>query len=602
MLIPSIRSRLLFPLAERLSGRMINARVDWLRAEFKQSWENRQRKNRYRLVEVLQNAKYEIPYYRDLFQKIKFDPNKVLKDDRYFEQLPILTKEDIREAGERILHPKCKQYLTVQINRTNGSTGSALPIYYTPTAKDYAAAVTRMTQEWIGFDSSKLQLHISSAFPDGTPPAASRQEWWRQQAMNRISVECDTWNEEALALLWSKIIHSGAYLVQGHPSTLYALARHVQQRMGRYPGAFHVFVSTGESLNKQQRELIENVFGCRVTNRYGNAEFGIIAHEHFVDHDMMPAEDKDSSALTPAEAQAKHYLQIMDPYVWVETLSMHKEGRQSLIVTDLTNMSSPLIRYATGDEGLIVQGTHGMYITSVLGRVHDIVTINEIQYPTHWFQDSFTRLGNVDDFQFVRREEKSLELRVCLIDSSGENALREKLAEWFPNSPFNLRFVTRSEFVRVGQQQKFRYLVDMPSGESINVSPQTSQYFDDYHHELPFAFASGWNNLEIYGDISFRWMQKKGKIAINPHSIAKKITIEYHYPEEVSVFPRLLILLNNKPLKEGPILPGPNCFTIILPDTDMAERVLTLEVDTLYPVPADPRELGLRVHSVKIEE
>ena len=71
MLIPSIRSRLLFPLAERLSGRMINARVDWLRAEFKQSWENRQRKNRYRLVEVLQNAKYEIPYYRDLFQKIK---------------------------------------------------------------------------------------------------------------------------------------------------------------------------------------------------------------------------------------------------------------------------------------------------------------------------------------------------------------------------------------------------------------------------------------------------------------------------------------------------------------------------------------------------
>ncbi|WP_018914815.1 phenylacetate--CoA ligase family protein [Thiomonas sp. FB-6] len=604
MLIPYLRSRVLFPVAERLSGRDVNRRVELLLREFDVPWDERKRRNRVRLVEVLQNAMHEIPFYGELFRKVGFDPLKVLKDIRYFEQLPILTKEDIREAGDRLLSPRARQFLTVSVHRTNGSTGSALPIYYTPAAKDLSAAVTRISQRWVGFGPGDLQMHISSAFPGETPAIAKRQEWWRRQATNRLSVEVEAWTEQGLDSLWASVRDAGAYLIQGHPSTMYALARHVERRQGRSHGVFKVFVSTGEALAEQQRNAIERVFGCRAANRYGNAEFGIMAHDRFVEGSGGTDAVQHDGPLTPMGAAACRYMQVMDPYVWVESVGLNSNQRGALVVTDLTNFSSPLIRYATGDEGNVVCGTEGLYLEDVAGRVHDKIVIDAKSYPTHWFQDLFTRLGNVDDFQFVRAADQALQLRLCLLDDAGAAAMRSRLEELFPRQAFDLRFVRRSDFVRVGQQQKFRYLVELTGeAEAPPVTPtELVPQFVGEAKSSPLLYLTGWNALETYGEVSFRWMARRGTIAINPKWPAKRVLVEFDYPATADALPDLRAFERGQLLSCLQVHGGPQVMELELDEvTEGAPRILEFEVSHVYRVPNDARELGLKVHALRLQ-
>ncbi|MGP9813737.1 phenylacetate--CoA ligase family protein [Rhodopseudomonas sp. NSM] len=457
MVLPYLKSRLVFPLAEKLSARDVRSRVRAINRDLATPWADRQRRNRLRLAEMVQWAQHEIPFYKDLFSRLRFDPVKILTDIRYLSNIPVLTKADLLEAGDRIVHPEAMTHLNMQMSRTNGSTGASLPVYFSPAAKDESAAVTRISQQWIGFGEADEQLHISSELPGEVPPEAIREEWWRRAATNRISVECSSWSDDNLQTLWSDIERHSPFLIQGHPSTIYHLANFVRERGLSPRGKFKVFVSTGERLGETQRATIEDVFGCRVANRYGNAEFGIVAHERFL---SPPDEPNGEGDVTPAEATARHYLQIMDPCVWVETLPSTPGVSGPLVVTSLVNFAAPLIRYATGDESRVVKGRAGVYLDGVEGRVHDVVVINGARYSTSFVQDVLSRHMLVTDFQFVRGPGEVLELRLALHSPRDEEAVRNQVISVLGEG-VRLSFVPRAQFIRVGRQQKFRYVVDV---------------------------------------------------------------------------------------------------------------------------------------------
>ena len=89
-------------------------------------------------------------------------------------------------------------------------------------------------------------------------------------------------------------------------------------------GVFTVFEIQRRTCPKpHQRETIARVFECRVVDRYGLAEFGVVAYQM----------DGDSNAL-----------RVYDGFVWPETT---EEGE--IVLTGLTNRMMPLIRYRTGD-------------------------------------------------------------------------------------------------------------------------------------------------------------------------------------------------------------------------------------------------------------
>jgi phenylacetate-CoA ligase len=92
----------------------------------------------------------------------------------------------------------------------------------------------------------------------------------------------------------------------------------------------HGIIATAMVLHAWQRRVIEEVLGCRVTNRYGCEEVSLIACE--------------------CEHQGLH---INADSVLVEVLRDGRPARPgeagNVVVTDLTNRAMPLIRYQVGD-------------------------------------------------------------------------------------------------------------------------------------------------------------------------------------------------------------------------------------------------------------
>jgi phenylacetate-CoA ligase len=385
---------------------------------------------------MLTAAGKSVPYYRDLFNEISFDPLKVEKDAAYLGELPFLTKDIIREQGERLLDENVKRE-TLHARRTGGSTGPAVIIHYSQEALDWTAAVNLFVLEWAGKKRHMKEAHLSSRFPEAFPLKDRIKEYIKCIAINRVNIMTDSFDPDALMKAWRRLKSVKPYLIQGHPSTLYALAMLLRDNGEGGEGVIDVFESTGELLDRKKRERIEDVFKCRVFDRYGNAEFGVVAHE------------------TGEEIAS---LRVVDFMVWPESVPTD-EGGHEIVLTGLTNSAMPLVRYRTGDFGELESREDGFYLSNLMGRVHDIVRIGERTYPTHYIQDLLDRVGGIDEFQVETRNGGPLLLRLVVPDHGARDALRERIKGWWGDD-VEVEFTDLTDLKRVGSQGKFRYLVE----------------------------------------------------------------------------------------------------------------------------------------------
>jgi phenylacetate-CoA ligase len=434
--------RLAYPAAERLAGREVRAKLARLDAMWALPAAERRRQAAHALAEMVAWAGAAVPYYRDLFARHAFDPERLRHDPACLGELPCLTKEIIRAEGPRLLredHPR----LVKHCSRTGGSTGPAADIYYDQPAADWSSAVTRHARAAIGKHHALTELHLASRFPETFPLKDRLKEAAKCFAMNRANAFIADFEPASLDELWRRIKRLRPHLVHGHPSTLYHLARHVEAR-GEPSTAFAVFESSGELLEARQRETIAQVFGCRVVDRYGLAEFGVVAYQM----------DGDPAAL-----------RVYDGLVWPEVTA---EGE--LVLTGLTNRMMPLIRYRTGDLAKLTVRDHGPVLSDLVGRVHDLVAIDGKTYPTHYIQDLLQRIGGVAEFQIVAGNQPVL--RLVLEPGQSPDAIRARLAGWW-GTAVDIEFIEPAALMLCGHRGKFRHVVssDAPLGNPKPRSP-----------------------------------------------------------------------------------------------------------------------------------
>ncbi|MBL9125128.1 MAG: phenylacetate--CoA ligase family protein, partial [Planctomycetaceae bacterium] len=384
-----------YPLAEWYQGRTIRAKAAELRREWKIPFAERLLLRQRQLAAALARAGANVPYYRDLFRQHRFDPARVADDPRWLADLPYLTKDIVREQGSRLLstaHPIAE----LQPRQTGGSTGPSTIIFYSPDALDWTAAVNLVALEWAGKRPQCREVHLASRFPEEFAWRDRVKEHLKGAVLNRVNIFTDSFDPRSLEQVWRRLSRLRPHLIQGHPSTLYALAVHLGECQLDARGAFQVFESTGEVLDAKKRRKISETFGCDVVDRFGNAEFGIVAYERLGTPD--------------------HSLALFDGIVWPETRS-HESGQHELVFTALRNDAMPLVRYRTGDLGELWTTASGFSIRNIAGRVHDLVRIAGRHYPTHYLQDLLDRIGGIDEFQVEQRPDGTLVLWLVVGDS-----------------------------------------------------------------------------------------------------------------------------------------------------------------------------------------
>jgi phenylacetate-CoA ligase len=427
-----------YPIAELTEKRDIRSKLAELRRFYVMPFEHRRRIALQRLADTLAFAGTHVPYYRNIFGVLRFDPNNVRRDQRYLEDLPFLTKDIIREQGDRLLSKRLAD-TKHHVRKTGGSTGSSCFIYYDQEGLDYAAAVTLYARESIGKRKHKSELHFACRFPDVVPERWPSREDFKCFAMNRSNIFFDRIDEEGLAEIWQTLRRRRPYLVHAHPSTIYALACYVERTYGRAK-AFQVFESSGELIEPYMRDAIARALGCRVVDRYGLAELGIMAYE-----------------LNGNEAS----LSVFESEGWPESRLIDAgahQGEHELVFTGFRNRLMPLIRYTTGDLGKIEERGDGFYLTDVVGRIHDVVPINGVVHPTHHIQDMLDhRVGGIQEFQIDLRTSPPT-LRVVLESNASPDQTAAKIDTYWPKA-FVIAFVNHDELVRVGHRAKFRHVV-----------------------------------------------------------------------------------------------------------------------------------------------
>lgn len=426
-----------YPIAQKKEQRKVTKKLNELRKFYKCSIEEREKIAKDNLVNILEYAQHNVPYYQELFAHKHIIPAKIGADINFLNDIPFLTKDIILEQGDRLLsttlsdirHHACK---------TGGSTGRSCVIYYDQIAADYSSAITLFAREQVGNKKYKSELHFACRFPDSLQPKWPSREDFKCFAMNRTNIFFDRVDDVGLEEIWQTLKRRRPYMVHAHPSTIYALACYIGEK---YNGgkAFEIFESSGELLEPYMRETISRNLRCQVINRYGLAELGVMAYE--LDGYMGG-------------------MQVLDSEGWAESCPIENTdaGDEELVFTGFRNRLMPLIRYRTGDIATVSENKSGMILNNMVGRIHDLVSINGIEHATHYVQDMLDhRVGGIQEFQIDLRTNPPT-LNIVPENANNKEGIQSKIKQFWGEG-FDVHFVGSNDFVRVGRHAKFRHVV-----------------------------------------------------------------------------------------------------------------------------------------------
>jgi phenylacetate-CoA ligase len=299
-------------------------------------------------------------YDMNVFYRKRFDDAGVRPEDiRSIEDiraLPILTKEDIRrETDEMISRGFIKD--TLMKIKTGGSTGTALELYITEECSEFRNACARRSDQWSGWKPCEP---VGAVW--GNPILPSGVKSRMRSFLLGPYIFLDTMNITDNSVLrfsgdWERVRPT---LLYGHAHSIFILAEYVKKLSVDVIRPRSI-VSTSMMLLAHERKTIEQVFGVKVTDRYGCEEVSLIASEcerhegmHMnIEHLLIEFIKEDGEPAAPGEMG-------------------------TIVVTDLMNYAMPLIRYRVEDMGMptdrICKCGRGLpLMDKVLGRTADFL-------------------------------------------------------------------------------------------------------------------------------------------------------------------------------------------------------------------------------------
>lgn len=322
--------KVVFPFYHKLKKTKLMERIDELEEN---QWKTKEELIRFqalKLKRLLIHAYETVPIYRQRFDNLGINVTDLHRPE-YFSQIPLLTKKDINENRDKMISTKRNGNRLIP-NSTSGSTGEALYFYTDMRSWAYHRAAEMRSQEWLGIKLGDKIAFLWGARMDLKKVSAirGRLHGW---VNNLIFLSAYDLSEKHMEQYVKKLNSFRAALLISYPGPLTVFAEYLLTAGKRIP-SIKAIICSAETLYPWQKEIIEEAFSRPVYNRYGCREFGLIAQEcsereglHInTDRLLVQILDKDFNPLQTTE-------------------------KGEIVITDLDNFGSPLIRYRIGDMG-----------------------------------------------------------------------------------------------------------------------------------------------------------------------------------------------------------------------------------------------------------
>lgn len=312
-----------------------------------------------RLRALCDHAGRHVPYYRDLFRRLDFQPEKV-DSVNALQRLPLLDKATIRTHQQGL---KSEQARGLARFNTGGSSGEPLIFFIGKERVAHDVAAKWRATRWWGVDIGDPEIVLW-----GSPIELGSQDRLRllRDALMRTKLlPAFEMSPDRVAGFIREIRAMRPKMLFGYPSAFSHIAQHAEAHGTRLDDlGIRVAFVTSEQLYDHQRALIERVFGCPVANGYGGRDAGFIAHQcpagglHLTHEDII--------------------VEIVDAEGHVQGPGQAGE----IVVTHLATRDFPFIRYRSGDVGVLDDrpcacGRTLPLLREVRGRTSDFIVARD---------------------------------------------------------------------------------------------------------------------------------------------------------------------------------------------------------------------------------
>lgn len=221
----------------------------------------------------------------------------------------------------------------------------------------------------------------------------------QEERENIFYIDSSDLSDSYLEEMRNAMVEKQPRIIFSYSSTLVELAKYIE-KTGTDAAAFGLksVLTGGEGISEENRQLLERVFGAKVYRRYSNMEMGILGQ------DMG---DGGSYRLN----WGSYYFECLK-IDCDEPARPGEVGR--IVITDLFNYAFPMIRYDTGDLGVMEYPQDEMpRLKEIYGRSRDCVydTEGRLLSPAK-ISVSMWGIHGIKQWQFIQEGKNSYVMKL----------------------------------------------------------------------------------------------------------------------------------------------------------------------------------------------
>ncbi|RMF06679.1 phenylacetate--CoA ligase family protein [Candidatus Woesearchaeota archaeon] len=343
---------------------------------------------------IIRHAYENVPMYREKFKQAGITPEDIKKPED-MKKIPITTKDDIRNGFPDKILAEGTPPEAIEQKKSSGSTGRPTPYYADTRSYDEERKAIFRIQNAMGISADDSVVLIRNTNPESKRPVRRMMKalFSNTHFISTKEMDLDNMNRYVNFIKKHK-----PKMIESFPHQILQVAKHMKEKGIRIPVEYVHLI--GGNLNDKDREILKEVFDCKIYNHYGAGECMHVAYQ--------------CEKLGPYHLEIGRY--------FVEVIRDGRDAKEGelgeIILTHLYNYAMPLIRYRIGDVALAGGkcncGRTYPVIKEIKGRTRQMITL-----PTGVILDP-NRVGRTvgrfcmffDDYQLAYRKDKTLILRI----------------------------------------------------------------------------------------------------------------------------------------------------------------------------------------------
>src|ERR1700751_3444435 len=348
-----IHSAVVLPLAEPDRYRGLRRRLRELRKFDSLSREQQLELQESKVRSILQHAYQTTPYYRRVFDDAGFRASDWTSGRPI--PIPALTRDLLRVNADSL---RSRAFPTTMLRgaTTGGTTSAPAPIWRDLEGLRNKVVLQINLNRQAGYDEGVKVLRIWGAERDLALNPSWKWKLYEQGFMRTYSAGAAQLSDEVLQRFADKLNRHRPRILYGYAGIISHFADYLRAQGKSFHRPRRIIV-TAEPITPGDRDKLERLFECPVTEHYGSRDIGMVAAQ---------CDEGKRLHFHPASC----YLELVYAGQTADG-SMYQ-----LFATDLLNWGMPMIRYDTADCVLLDDsrcpcGSWYLSVKAVLGRTVD---------------------------------------------------------------------------------------------------------------------------------------------------------------------------------------------------------------------------------------